>query len=505
MKKFYLLILCFISISTLAQQITFNKSFGNGNSIIDTGRPIVEIPGVGYLVPNMFWKYWNDSSRIVITLIDYNGNVIINKFYGEDGKVYDCAKVIKLHDDNYLFLGVYRLTFNNNLYSFVYKLNSLGDTLWSKTYSSGQMFTLLEEVIETKDKGFLMTGWSQNFSGPTYYQSQAYIVKTDSLGNVEWDYLFGNSIDYERGTAIHELSDSSIIIVGYKYVPAVDQNQSILIKIDKNGNYIDDNLITSPVSIAFTNSILGSDGYIYVTGSFDVSGIPFKSKGLVGKFDSSLNLIWQDTIGHSGFQNEVFFGITESLNHQIIVCGGTSYLNATGAHNGWVASFDTSGNTLWERVLFKNNKSEWFNTVIQVSDGGYAMCGSVQIYDSTAGSWSQDVWVVKVDSLGCDIDGCPTILWTSVKENELIMKNNLKVYPNPFSDNLNISFTLDTNKEIKIELFNSLGQVVKTISNKRYFTGKNEINFSIAELPECIYHLKFSAGDEIVVKRIVKM
>jgi uncharacterized repeat protein (TIGR01451 family) len=84
-------------------------------------------------------------------------------------------------------------------------------------------------------------------------------------------------------------------------------------------------------------------------------------------------------------------------------------------------------------------------------------------------------------------------------------KLDFSVYPNPTDGNIFINLVLKSTSEIKIELFNSLGQVVKTISNTKYLAGKNEINFSITDLIEGIYHLKFSAGDEIVVKRIVKM
>jgi hypothetical protein len=97
---------------------------------------------------------------------------------------------------------------------------------------------------------------------------------------------------------------------------------------------------------------------------------------------------------------------------------------------------------------------------------------------------------------------CNNNIILGIIENDIY---NFHIFPNPVNDNLNISFTHIANKEIKIELFNSLGQVVKTISKVKLLTGKNEINFSVADLTKGIYHLKFSVDDEVVVKRVVKM
>ena len=64
---------------------------------------------------------------------------------------------------------------------------------------------------------------------------------------------------------------------------------------------------------------------------------------------------------------------------------------------------------------------------------------------------------------------------------------------------------LNSSSEIKIDVYSSLGQIVKTISKGKLPAGENKISFSVSELTKGIYHLKFSAGDEVVVKRVVKM
>lgn len=82
---------------------------------------------------------------------------------------------------------------------------------------------------------------------------------------------------------------------------------------------------------------------------------------------------------------------------------------------------------------------------------------------------------------------------------------DFSIFPNPSTGEVNISFTFKEEKEIKIELYNSLGQVVKTISQQKFISGKNQINFSTENLSRGIYHVKFSVGEDLVTRKLVKM
>lgn len=82
---------------------------------------------------------------------------------------------------------------------------------------------------------------------------------------------------------------------------------------------------------------------------------------------------------------------------------------------------------------------------------------------------------------------------------------NFSLYPNPTTGELNISFTLKETSHVKIELFNSLGQIVNTIEDKKLNSGENRINFSTENIPEGIYHLKFSVNGNTIAKMVVKM
>lgn len=71
--------------------------------------------------------------------------------------------------------------------------------------------------------------------------------------------------------------------------------------------------------------------------------------------------------------------------------------------------------------------------------------------------------------------------------------NNLRVYPNPTKDIVNIeSITSIKN----IEIFNVLGKKINTL--------KNQNNINIENLPNGVYFLKIKNEDNIVIKQIIK-
>ena len=89
----------------------------------------------------------------------------------------------------------------------------------------------------------------------------------------------------------------------------------------------------------------------------------------------------------------------------------------------------------------------------------------------------------------------------SVNEEENV--ESLSVYPNPVSDQLQISLENKWQGELNIQVVNALGQTVRSTSFE-----KNETHFSqqmsVAELPVGVYRLLVSDGEEMMVQAFVK-
>ncbi len=80
---------------------------------------------------------------------------------------------------------------------------------------------------------------------------------------------------------------------------------------------------------------------------------------------------------------------------------------------------------------------------------------------------------------------------------------NVKVYPNPVSDQLNLSYRITKDATISIKIMDVLGNEILTLFTERISAGEQTNSFNIAsKLNSGFYFVRVVAGSESVVKRI---
>jgi flagellar hook assembly protein FlgD len=77
----------------------------------------------------------------------------------------------------------------------------------------------------------------------------------------------------------------------------------------------------------------------------------------------------------------------------------------------------------------------------------------------------------------------------------------LQNYPNPFNPSTNISFTLPSAQQVRLEVFDILGRRVRMLADQRFEAGQHTItwdgnNQNRAEAPSGVYFYRLS-GDGI--------
>lgn len=78
------------------------------------------------------------------------------------------------------------------------------------------------------------------------------------------------------------------------------------------------------------------------------------------------------------------------------------------------------------------------------------------------------------------------------------------VYPNPFSGKLTNSVQNPKGQTISIQLFNSIGQLVKQISNQgNTFAGLNVFTFDTENLPAGMYFCHTRVGENLEIQKLV--
>ncbi|MBK8720767.1 MAG: hypothetical protein IPL95_00325 [Saprospiraceae bacterium] len=95
---------------------------------------------------------------------------------------------------------------------FLMKMNWQGEKQWEKTYG-GSKYEYCISAKQTLDSGYILVGQSYSFTDTLY--GDYYVVKTDSLGNMQWQKSFGsvkNQIGFLNNVLV--MDDGSYIVSG---------------------------------------------------------------------------------------------------------------------------------------------------------------------------------------------------------------------------------------------------------------------------------------------------
>lgn len=81
--------------------------------------------------------------------------------------------------------------------------------------------------------------------------------------------------------------------------------------------------------------------------------------------------------------------------------------------------------------------------------------------------------------------------------------SNVQVYPNPISDQINLSFKLGKDIKVSIKIMDALGNEVTTLLSEHLVSGEQNHGFSVnGKLNSGYYFIRLMAGSETIIKRI---
>ncbi len=76
-------------------------------------------------------------------------------------------------------------------------------------------------------------------------------------------------------------------------------------------------------------------------------------------------------------------------------------------------------------------------------------------------------------------------------------------YPNPFNPNTTIIYFIPKESFVNINVYNSIGQLVKSLVNENQKPGKYKINFSAAELASGVYYYQLFSDNISITKKFL--
>lgn len=115
--------------------------------------------------------------------------------------------------------GDYIILGNQNNDIFLTKINSLGTTVWQKTYG-GIYAETANQLKKANDGGFIIAGTTASFGAG---QDDVYLIKTNASGDSIWTRTYGGIYD-DHGDCVSETLDGGIIIGGTRGIGPSQQN-----------------------------------------------------------------------------------------------------------------------------------------------------------------------------------------------------------------------------------------------------------------------------------------
>ncbi|MBM3404127.1 MAG: T9SS type A sorting domain-containing protein [Bacteroidetes bacterium] len=150
-------------------------------------------------------------------------------------------------------------------------------------------------------------------------------------------------------------------------------------------------------------------GYILGGTSNSLDGDVSNNHGLedfwVVNLDKNLNLEWETCLGSTSVDGGC--NIKETQDNGYLATGGIHRndgdvnCNYHEDYDAWVVKLDSTGNIQWQNC-YGGSLSDGFNDFVLTVDGGYLLAGGTGSYDGdvTGNHGDNDVWVVKIDSIG---------------------------------------------------------------------------------------------------------
>lgn len=197
-----------------------------GGNFTDTPEGIAQTVDNGFIIVGGSDSIDTDISSNIgsydfwVIRIDANGDLVWEKSFG--GQESDEAKaIVKSSDGNFVIAGNTRsntddVSVNNGAADiWLIKISSDGNLIWEKTLG-GSSFDSATSINPTNDNGFLLAGSSRSSDGDVSInkgQNDAWAVKVDANGTIEWETSAGGS-NIDIAHSIAELTDSSVIVVG---------------------------------------------------------------------------------------------------------------------------------------------------------------------------------------------------------------------------------------------------------------------------------------------------
>ena len=295
--------------------------------------------------------------------------------------------------------------------AFVSKYDAVGMLLWTRQL--GTVYTDIANAIAVDAAGnSYITGYTDgDLGGVNAGSRDVFIAKYDSSGTLLWTRQLG-TIDDEVANGAAVDGSGNVYITGYTYDSLFGTNaggtDAFVVKYDASGTLQWSQQFGTSNYDFGTSASVDSSGSIYIAGATAGSMSGANAGGndaFVTKFNSGGTLLWTRQLGTSSADSASGVSVDGLGNVYIAgyTVGSLSGANA-GLNDSFVAKYDASGTLLWTRQLGTSG-TDVAHSVSADSSGNVYIAGYTTGSLSGSNFGSNDAFITKYDASG-------TLVWT---------------------------------------------------------------------------------------------
>jgi len=344
------------------------------------------------------------TQQKVGTLSEVGPPIQWNKTYG--GAAFDWAwSMVRTSDGGYALAGRTKSFGAGGVDDFwLVKTDGDGNMQWSRTYGVASYYDIAYSVIQTSDGGYALVGTS---GSPT----NVLLVKTDSSGNMQWSRIYGGS-DYDYAFSVIQTRDGGYAIAGATHISS-SQIAFWLFKTDSSGNMQWSHTYGGAYADYAHSVIQTSDGGYALVGTTQPSSTAYTDVWLI-KTDSYGNVLWDKKYLGTGSANDHGYSVIQTSDGGYAIAGETQ-VSGIPEYEMLLLKTDSNGNVQWigKYVIGYYDRA---CSVIQTSDGGYAIAGYYtsenayygalkKIYANGTEQWERRLWDGAIVSVVQTADG----------------------------------------------------------------------------------------------------
>ena len=257
------------------------------------------------------------------------GNLQWNKTYPELGSL--IFNLVQTADGGYALVGY--VTHSEELVSaWLAKTDAYGNLTWRQEYgTSGD--NELYVVVQNSDGGYTLAGYTTAAGAG---DEDFWLIRTNSSGNIQWNQTYGTS-NFDMLNSLVQTADGGYALVGYSTYSNTTSDDYLLIKTNSLGTMEwNQTYGESNIDEAFSGIQTADGGYA-------LTGVTVTSDGLgnawLVKTDSVGNMLWNQTYG--GSAESVLYSIIQVTNNEYVLAGFTN--SSSTNQDVWIIKTDENG------------------------------------------------------------------------------------------------------------------------------------------------------------------